>query len=135
MGMEQKFAEVPEDLWNRVAPLLPRKRPKPKEGRPRVGDRMILAGILYRLRTGCQWKARLTCPLRLDQACRECHDQFPASPDGGRKTAEGLAFLRAVPGFPGRGVLPEVRADERRQGLDDRDALRAGGEHTSVEHR
>lgn len=38
-------------------PWLPPEPPKPKGGRPRVPDRTILAGILYRLRTGCQWQA------------------------------------------------------------------------------
>ena len=75
--MEYKFAEVPEDLWSRLAPLLPRKRPNRKGGRPRVLDRVILAGILYRLRTGCQWKALpdrfgsgSTCHRRMQQWVR-----------------------------------------------------------------
>ena len=59
--MEPKFAEVPEGLWRRVAPLLPPVRAKPRGGRPRVPDRTVLAGILYRLRTGCQWRALPDC--------------------------------------------------------------------------
>ncbi len=55
--MDATFAEFPDRLWRRVAPLLPPEPPKPHGGRPRVPDRTILAGILYRLRTGCQWKA------------------------------------------------------------------------------
>ena len=51
------FEDVPDDLWRLVARLLPADRPKPYGGRPRVDDRLILAGILYRLRTGCQWQA------------------------------------------------------------------------------
>lgn len=31
--------------------------PSPTGGRPRVPDKAILAGVLYKLRTGCQWKA------------------------------------------------------------------------------
>jgi transposase len=51
------FEDVPDDLWRLVAGLIPAERPKPYGGRPRVDDRLILAGILYRLRTGCQWQA------------------------------------------------------------------------------
>ncbi len=55
--MNANFFEVPERLWQQIAPLLPAERPKPRGGRPRIADRVVLAGIIYRLRTGCQWKA------------------------------------------------------------------------------
>jgi putative transposase len=55
--MSERFAQVPEALWNLISHLIPRELPKPLGGRPRVPDRVVLAGILYRLRTGCQWKA------------------------------------------------------------------------------
>ncbi|WP_346088374.1 IS5 family transposase [Streptomyces erythrogriseus] len=49
---------VPDDLWERVAPLLPpapeRRRRHP--GRLRVPDRIALAGVLYVLRTGVAWR-------------------------------------------------------------------------------
>lgn len=74
MDMDANFFEVPEALWRRIAPVLPRERPTPRGGRPRVPDRIALAGILYRLRTGCQWKALprefgsgSTCHLRMQQ--------------------------------------------------------------------
>lgn len=70
--MNANFFEVPERLWQQIAPLLPRERAKPRGGRPRVPDRVVLAGIIYRLRTGCQWKALprqfgsgSTCHLRM----------------------------------------------------------------------
>ncbi|GGT57732.1 hypothetical protein GCM10010271_71710 [Streptomyces kurssanovii] len=49
---------VPDDLWERVAPLLP---PAPERrhhhpGRLRVPDRAALAGIMYVLRTGVAWR-------------------------------------------------------------------------------
>jgi transposase len=75
--MDPRFRTVPEPLWRAVAPLLPPERPKPKGGRPRVADRAVLAGIVYRLRTGCQWKALpnefgsgSTCHLRMQQWAR-----------------------------------------------------------------
>ncbi len=76
-AMDPKFRTVPEELWRVVEPLLPPERPKPKGGRPRVPDRVVLAGILYRLRTGCQWKALpgefssgSTCHLRMQEWAR-----------------------------------------------------------------
>jgi transposase len=47
---------VPDDLWAVIEPLLPAAQPKPKGGRPRVPDRAVLAGILFVLRTGVQWR-------------------------------------------------------------------------------
>ena len=55
--MDKRFSTVPEPLWRLVAPVLPVEPPKPKGGRPRVDDRRVFGGILYRLRTGCQWRA------------------------------------------------------------------------------
>lgn len=53
-----RSALVPDDLWERVAPLLPpvpeRRRRYP--GRLRVADRTPLAGVLYVLRTGVAWR-------------------------------------------------------------------------------
>ena len=48
---------VPDELWERVEPLLPRYRKSKAGGRPRSDSRQVLDGILYVLRTGCQWKA------------------------------------------------------------------------------
>src|SRR5688572_955551 len=44
-----------DDLWHRVAPLIPPAPPKPKGGRPRVPDRACLLGILFVLKTGIPW--------------------------------------------------------------------------------
>ena len=58
--------EVSDDLWQHVQPLVPkaplrlaRKRyqRRPGGGRKPMEDRQIFAGIVYVLRTGCQWKA------------------------------------------------------------------------------
>jgi len=48
---------VPNALWERVEPLLPRYEQSQAGGRPRLELRRVLDGILYVLRTGCQWKA------------------------------------------------------------------------------
>ena len=46
---------VSDELWVVVAPLLPRERPKPKGGRPRISDRAALTGILFVLKSGIAW--------------------------------------------------------------------------------
>src|SRR5919204_1641145 len=47
---------VPDDLWEAIEPLLPRERPTPKGGRPRIPDRAALGGIIFVLRTGTPWR-------------------------------------------------------------------------------
>jgi len=55
--MDGEFDDVPDELWKVVAPLLPKEPEKPKRGRPPVSNRRVFSGLVYRLRTGCQWKA------------------------------------------------------------------------------
>lgn len=45
-----------DELWERIEPLLPPRAPRPKGGRPPVPDRAALTGILFIMRTGCQWE-------------------------------------------------------------------------------
>jgi len=47
---------IPDDLWKEFKHLLPREKPAGTVGRPAVPYRDVLNGILYVLRTGCQWK-------------------------------------------------------------------------------
>jgi putative transposase len=46
---------VPDDLWNRAKALIEEHDPPKPTGRKREDARKILNGILYRLRTSCQW--------------------------------------------------------------------------------
>ena len=47
--------EVPDELWQRCQAVLAEvDRPKPK-GRHRIDQRKALNGIIFRLRSGCQW--------------------------------------------------------------------------------
>ena len=48
--------EIPDELWALIEPILPPDKPPGANGRPRVPNRVVLNGILYVLRTGCQWK-------------------------------------------------------------------------------
>src|SRR4030042_2582313 len=60
-----KTWEVSEELWKKVSPVIPtRKRERgrrykrrPGGGRKAMDARKVFAGIVYVLRTGCQWKA------------------------------------------------------------------------------
>jgi transposase len=50
---------ISDELWDEIEPLLPEvvNRHRFGGGRPRVPDRRVMEGILFVLRTGCQWKA------------------------------------------------------------------------------
>lgn len=55
--MSTKFTDIPDELWNRIQVWIPKRRRGPSGGRPPVSDRQVMRGILFRLRTGCQWEA------------------------------------------------------------------------------
>ena len=50
---------IPDELWDELKKILPREKPPKTVGRPVVPYRKVLDGILYVLRTGCQWKKML----------------------------------------------------------------------------
>ena len=71
--VEAKFA-APDALWRQIEPMIPPERAKPRGGRPVIPVRVVMAGILYRLKTGCRWKALpndfgsgSTCHLRFQE--------------------------------------------------------------------
>lgn len=45
-----------DELWALIEPILPAYRPSPKGGRPPVGHRQALTGILFVLVTGIPWE-------------------------------------------------------------------------------
>ena len=47
--------QVPDDLWEMVQCLLDRFDPPNKTGRKCIDARRALNGMIYRMRTGCQW--------------------------------------------------------------------------------
>src|SRR6202041_3966342 len=60
-----KSWEVSDEFWAKVEPLIPMRRRsrtrkyrrRPGGGRKPMLPRRVFAGIVYVLRTGCQWKA------------------------------------------------------------------------------
>ena len=41
--------------WEKIRPLLPKRRKRPHGGRPPADDRKVLEGILWILRSGARW--------------------------------------------------------------------------------
>lgn len=74
---EQPPWVVPDELWQRIEPLLPVKpRRLRSPGRRRLPDRQVLSGILFVLHTGIQWEflpqqlgfgSGMTCWRRLEE--------------------------------------------------------------------
>ena len=52
-----RFGRLPDKFWAVFLLYLPAEPRADRRGRPSVPFRKVLGGILYRLRTGCQWKA------------------------------------------------------------------------------
>jgi len=73
-----EFERLTDEFGDQVAPHLPRRPQQQKRGRPRRPDRAVMSGIIFRLRTGCQWKAipkqfgsGSTCHRRFQAWCKE----------------------------------------------------------------
>lgn len=47
--------EVPDELWEQIGPVLRELDPPKGTGRKRTDARQALNGVIFRLRTGCQW--------------------------------------------------------------------------------
>lgn len=46
---------VPDELWEKIEPILEEHDPSKSTGRPRIEDqRAALDAIIFRMRTGCQ---------------------------------------------------------------------------------
>jgi len=48
--------EVPDDLWKKIEGILPEEKTAGSRGRPALPNRQVFNGILFVLRSGCQWK-------------------------------------------------------------------------------
>ena len=47
---------VSDELWELIEPILPARPKSPKGGRPPVGNREALTGIIFVLKTGIPWE-------------------------------------------------------------------------------
>jgi putative transposase len=47
--------EIPDDVWPLLQTLLDEHYPAKRQGHRRVGLRCVFNGIIFRVRTGCQW--------------------------------------------------------------------------------
>lgn len=56
MSRPENFREIPETIWETIAPLLPSTAGK--VGRPFSDNRTIMEAIVYRFRVGCPWRDR-----------------------------------------------------------------------------
>ena len=63
---------IPDDLWNEIKNILPDEKPENTIGRPVVSFRKVFDGIVFVLRTGCQWKM---LPKEYDSGST-CHRRF-----------------------------------------------------------
>lgn len=66
------FGRVPDKLWSAFLLYLPAEPSPHRRSRPVVPFRQVLSGIMYRTRTGCQWKA---IPAEFGSG-RTCHSRF-----------------------------------------------------------
>jgi transposase len=66
---------VPDALWVKLEPLLPPAKAAGTPGRPALAWCRVVNGILYVLRTGCQWKSP---PEEWFGASSSLHDYFLA---------------------------------------------------------
>ncbi|MBH5131783.1 transposase [Streptomyces sp. HB-N217] len=84
---------VPDDLWERIAPLIPALPPRRRRfpGRKPVDDRTALAEIVYVVRKGVFWAdvpperigcSGITCWRRLRDARQRCARQPTGSSPG-----------------------------------------------------
>jgi putative transposase len=47
--------KVPDDLWEEIEPIILELDPPKPTGRKRAHPRVMLNGIIYRMRSSCQW--------------------------------------------------------------------------------
>ena len=47
--------EVPDDPWEEIAPIIRELDPPKHTGRKGTDPRLMLNGIIHRMRSGCQW--------------------------------------------------------------------------------
>ena len=125
-----------DELWARIESVLPPPKPKPRGGRPPISDRAALTGILFILRTGCQWEflpqelgcgCGMTCWRRLrdwqaagvwEKMWRILLDELGLADEiDWSKVAIDSCSVRAIFGGRGRVQTPPIAAKMARNGM------------------
>ncbi len=47
--------QVPDELWDKIRPIINQHDPPKHTGRKRIDPRAALDTIIFRMRSGCQW--------------------------------------------------------------------------------
>jgi putative transposase len=47
--------QVPDELWDKIKPIIQKHDPPKHTGRKRIDPRAALDALIFRMRTGCQW--------------------------------------------------------------------------------
>jgi transposase len=53
---KRTITRIPDELWDEIVSVLPKEKPGNTVGRPIVPFRKVMDGVMFILRTGCQWK-------------------------------------------------------------------------------
>ena len=95
---------VSDELWARIEPLLPKRKPRPRwhGGRPRVPDRQAMSGIVFVLRTGCQWNALNATGICSSSAAHRCFQEWVQAGVFARFWEQGLTEYDQLKGIDWR---------------------------------
>ena len=95
---------VSDQLWAQMEPLLPKRRrhARWRGGRPRVPDRQAMNGILFVLRTGCQWNALNATGICSSSTAHRCFQQWVQAGVFARFWEQGLTEYDELKGIDWR---------------------------------
>ncbi len=70
--MDKYYSEIPDALWEKIALLIPKEKANLQGDHNRVPAKIVMAGIIYRMKTDCQWR---TIPNEFESG-QTCHRRF-----------------------------------------------------------
>ena len=108
------FGGMTDELWAQIQPHLPRRSKKTGKGRPPTPDRVVMSGIVFRLRTGCQWKA---IPKQFGSGST-CHRRFQSWRKDGVFRAVFVSLVGYYDGVRGIADVPEPPNGRRGTAID-----------------
>jgi putative transposase len=92
--------QIPDELWERIPPLLSPRKPHPLGcHRPSVDDRRAMDAIFFVLRTGCQWNALRDTGLCSSSAAHRRFQEWGAAGVFLKLWQQGLAAYDALQGL------------------------------------